>query len=99
MRMLLLTEKEIAECLAQVPEWTRAGGVISRTYTFKSFVRAIAFVNGVAAAAETADHHPDIDVRFRRVTLALTTHDSFGLTRLDFALAAVCDALAGEGQR
>lgn len=99
MRVPRLTEKEIAEQLARLPEWTRAGGVISRTYTFPGFVQAIAFVNQVAEAAETADHHPDIDVRFRRVMLALMTHDSGGLTRRDFELAAACDALAGEGEQ
>lgn len=98
MRVPLLAEEEIAEGLARLPGWTRAGGVISRTYTFQGFAQAIAFVNQVAEAAEARDHHPDMDVRFRRVTLALTTHDSLGLTRLDFEVAAACDAAAEGGK-
>ena len=95
MRMPLLTDEEIGECLAQVPEWARAGQAIGRTYQFKSFRQAVAFVVQVADAAENADHHPDIDIRYRKVTLLLTTHDSGGLTVNDFELAAACDALAG----
>ena len=98
MRVPLLTEEEIAGCLADVPGWARVGEAITRTYRFAGFRAAIAFVTQVAEAAEDADHHPDIDVRYRNVTLLLTTHDSCGLTRLDFKLAAACDALA-EGAR
>ena len=94
MRVPLLTEEEIAGCLADVPGWARVGEAITRTYRFAGFRAAIAFVTQVAEAAEDADHHPDIDVRYRNVTLLLTTHDVGGLTRLDFKLAAVCDALA-----
>lgn len=68
--------------------------MLRRTYRFPSFQAAIAFVNAVADAAEAADHHPDIDIRFRKVTLVLTTHDVNGLTVKDFALAAEADRLA-----
>ena len=81
--------------LAAAPNWTRAGEIISRTFEFSDFVAAIKFVNAVAAIAEAAQHHPDIDVRWNRVTLAFTTHDAGGLTEKDFALARQCDALAG----
>ena len=94
MRVPLLMEEEITEHLARVPGWTRVGEAIAQTYRFAGFRAAIAFVTQVAEAAENADHHPEIDVRYRNVTLRLTTHDSRGLTRLDFELAAVCDALA-----
>ena len=95
MRVPRLREEEIGERLARVPEWARVGEAISRTYSFKSFRQAIAFVAQVADAAEDMDHHPEIDIRYRRVTLGLTTHDAGGLTVNDFALAAACDALAG----
>jgi len=97
MRVPRLTEEEIAEGLLRIPEWTRDGEAISRTYRFAGFRAAIAFVGQVADAAEGINHHPDMDVRYRNVTLRLTTHDSSGLTRLDFRLAAACDALT-EGQ-
>ena len=96
MRVPLLTEEETAECLARVPGWSQAGPAITRTYRFAGFPAAIAFVVEVAAAAEGMDHHPEIDVRYRNVTLRLTAHDVSGLTRLDFRLAATCDALAEE---
>lgn len=97
MRVPRLTDEEIGERLVQVPEWGRVGEAIARTYQFKSFRQAMAFVAQVADAAEEADHHPDIDIRFRKVTLLLTTHDCGGLTTNDFDLAAACDALAGGG--
>ncbi len=97
MRVPRLTEEGIRERLAQVPGWTRTGEAIARTYQFQGFRQAMAFVARVAEAAEAADHHPDMDIRYRKVTLLLTTHDSGGLTTNDFDLAAVCDALAGEG--
>ena len=79
---------------ASLPQWTRTGEIISRTFEFSDFVAAIKFVNAVAELAEQAQHHPDMDVRWNKVTLALTTHDAGGLTEKDFALARACDALA-----
>ena len=98
MRTVRLGESEITEEIAKLPEWTRAEQTISRTFALGSFAAAVAFVSKVAGAAEAADHHPDIDIRYSKVTLALTTHFLHGLTAKDFDLAAVCDALAGEGQ-
>ena len=95
MRTVRLSQEEIAEELARASGWSRTGEAIARTYSFKSFRQAVAFVVQVADAAENADHHPDIDIRYRKVTLLLTTHDSGGLTVNDFELAAACDALAG----
>ena len=99
MRVPRLTDEEIEERLAQVPEWAQVEDAIARTYSFKSFRQAIAFVVQVADAAEEADHHPDIGIRYRKVMLGLTTHDVGGLTVKDFQLAAACDALAGGGRQ
>jgi len=65
-----------------------------RTFTFQDFVGALRFVNRVADLAEAASHHPDIDIRYNRVRLALTTHDAGGLTGKDFELAAAADQAA-----
>jgi 4a-hydroxytetrahydrobiopterin dehydratase len=89
-----LTDDEITAALASLPEWRRAGDAITRTFAFPAFLDGIAFVNRVAAAAEAADHHPDIDVRWTRVTCALSTHDAGGITRADVRLAAEIDRLA-----
>jgi 4a-hydroxytetrahydrobiopterin dehydratase len=80
--------------LSALPQWQRAGEIISRTFEFKDFPAAMDFVNAVATLAEQAQHHPDIDVRWNKVTLALTTHDAGGLTEKDFALARQCDELS-----
>ncbi len=73
--------------------WSVLGGRLLRTVRCANFPSAISFVDRVARAAEAADHHPDIDIRYRSVTLALVTHDSGGLTRRDLELAAVIDGL------
>jgi 4a-hydroxytetrahydrobiopterin dehydratase len=82
-----LSAAQIKKAMTGVPEWKRTGAVISRAFVFKDFVAAMRFVNAVAKMAEKAGHHPDIDIRWNRVTLALTTHDQGGLTEKDFALA------------
>ena len=69
------TAPQIKAGLAAVPEWKRKGDVIHRTYQFKDFPAAMRFVTAVARIAEKAWHHPDIDIRWNKVTLALTTHD------------------------
>jgi 4a-hydroxytetrahydrobiopterin dehydratase len=88
-----LTAKQIKDALPAVPQWRRKARVIARTYEFKDFPAAIRFVNAVARVAEKAWHHPDIDIRWNKVTLALTTHDEGGLTGKDFALAEKFDRL------
>ncbi|HXK12769.1 MAG TPA: 4a-hydroxytetrahydrobiopterin dehydratase [Vicinamibacteria bacterium] len=82
-----LTENEIKALLPRVPGWERRGTEIRRTWSFPDFRAAIAFVNRVTDLAEAANHHPDIDVRYSKVTLVLSTHDAGGLTARDFALA------------
>ena len=90
-----LTATAITAALRRVPRWKKQGRLITRTYEFKDFVVAMKFVNAVAKAAEKAWHHPDIDIRWNKVTLVLSTHDAGGLTEKDFALAAKFDLLAG----
>ncbi|HAO79506.1 MAG TPA: 4a-hydroxytetrahydrobiopterin dehydratase [Verrucomicrobia subdivision 3 bacterium] len=89
-----LAEPQIILALGTLPDWKKTGDVIARTFEFKDFSAAMDFTNAVAALAEQAQHHPDIDVRWNKVTLALSTHDAGGLTEKDFALARQCDALA-----
>lgn len=92
--MAKLSETQIAEALKNVPEWGHVGDAIQRTYQFKDFIASMKFVNAVADAAEAAQHHPDILVRYSRVTLTLATHDAGGITEKDFALAKVADGFA-----
>ena len=89
-----LEENQIAPALATVPQWQRQNDMISRTFQFKDFPGAMKFVNAVAALAEQAWHHPDIDIRWNKVTLTLTTHDAGGLTQKDFDLARQLDQLS-----
>ena len=91
----LLSADEIDFELARLPEWSREGDAITRTVRCPSFRAAIGFVGRIADAAEAADHHPDILIRWRRVTLTLSTHASGGLTARDFAMAVEIDGLVG----
>jgi 4a-hydroxytetrahydrobiopterin dehydratase len=74
--------------VAAHPEWTVSGEVLSRTFVFDGFAAAVGFVTSVAVAAERADHHPDIDIRWNKVTIALTTHEAGAMTDRDISLAA-----------
>lgn len=87
----LLTEVELQTALAELPEWTREGDAIIRTVRCASFRAAIALVDEVADAAEAADHHPDIEIVWRRVTFRLTSKASGGLTTRDFDMASTID--------
>jgi 4a-hydroxytetrahydrobiopterin dehydratase len=89
--MKKLSAPEVKTALALVPDWKKRGVIISRTYLFKDFPAAIKFVNAAAKLAERAWHHPDIEIRWNRVTLTLTTHDAGGLTEKDFDLAGKFD--------
>ncbi len=82
------TDQERAEFMASYPDWELDGETIRRTFTFADFGEAMGFVNRVALAAEQADHHPDIDIRWNKVTLALSTHSAGALTSKDTDLAA-----------
>jgi len=74
--------------------WTLAGNEIRKQFTFAGFPEAVAFVNRLAPEAEAADHHPDILINYKRVTLTYSTHSEGGLTEKDFAGAAAADRLA-----
>jgi 4a-hydroxytetrahydrobiopterin dehydratase len=89
-----LTEAEVQAWMERHPGWALEKGAIQRTFTFQDFRGSMAFVNRVADAAEAADHHPDIDIRYAKVTLALVTHDAGGLTRRDTELAEKAEGLA-----
>jgi 4a-hydroxytetrahydrobiopterin dehydratase len=90
---LLIAAEVDAQLEEQQLHWIREGDVLVTTVTLHDFAGALAFVNVVGAAAEAANHHPDIDIRWNTVRLALTTHDSGGLTLLDLAMAGVVDRL------
>ena len=89
-----LTGKALEEELATVPAWTQDEDSIIHTFSFSSYLGGIDFVKEVALLAEAANHHPDILIEWRKVTLVLTTHSAKGLTALDFKLAREIDALA-----
>ncbi|MBS0187806.1 MAG: 4a-hydroxytetrahydrobiopterin dehydratase [Planctomycetes bacterium] len=86
-----LTEAQVDAALKDVPDWGESGDAIQRTYQFPDFVRAMSFVDKVAQAAEKSQHHPDILIRYNKVTLTLSTHDAGGITVKDFDLAKVSD--------
>ncbi len=81
--------------LASLPGWQIESGELVKAFQFKDFAAALNFVNRVGEAAESAGHHPDIDIRYNRVRLGLVTHSAGGLTTKDFDLAARADHLAG----
>ncbi len=85
--MELSSDKQIAQYLRKLPGWKREGDEIRKIFEFEDFARAIGFVSAVALRAEKANHHPDIDIRWNKVTLSLSTHSAGGLTEKDFSLA------------
>ncbi|WP_277068562.1 4a-hydroxytetrahydrobiopterin dehydratase [Saccharomonospora viridis] len=87
----LLSDQRIDEALQGLPEWRRAGDAIERSAELASFPQAIEVVNRVAERAEAANHHPDIDIRWRTVTFRLSTHSHGGITEKDIALAGEID--------
>lgn len=89
----LLSEEQIQARLKELKGWKREGKEIRKVVTLQDFVQAMGFVNSVAVLAERADHHPDIDIRWNKVSLALSTHSKGGLTENDFKLAKAIDAL------
>ena len=83
-----LTETEVAEILQSNPDWKLQDGKLVHEWKFKDFIGAMTFVNRVAALAETAGHHPDIDIRYNRVLLGLVSHDAGGITARDASMAS-----------
>jgi 4a-hydroxytetrahydrobiopterin dehydratase len=82
-----LSEEELRALVQERPEWSLRDGKLVRQWTFKNFVEAMDFVKSVAALAELAQHHPDIDIRYNRVELALVSHDAGGVTARDARMA------------
>ena len=91
--MPALTREQVSLKLKAIPEWSAKVQTLNRTFNFEGFLMSIAFVRRVAKRAEKNQHHPDIDVRYDKVTLTLTTHDEGGLTEKDFILAEQCDEI------
>jgi 4a-hydroxytetrahydrobiopterin dehydratase len=94
--MATIPLEEAERRAAQLPGWTLTGNAIQRQFTFKDFTEAIAFVVRLAFVAEAADHHPDIIISYKRVTLTYSTHSEGGLTQKDFDGAAAASRIAGQ---
>lgn len=90
-----LSDIEIQRRLGAHPGWSRRGNALTRTFEFPTFPAAIAFVNRVAEVAERMDHHPDIDIRYTKVTCSLWTHTAGGISQRDFRLAEAIDTTLG----
>ena len=92
----LMDEEEIEQRLDELGDWEREGIEIQKVFEFDDFPSAIKFVNDVAKLADRYDHHPDIDIRYSKVKLSMTTHSEGGLTPRDFDLAADIEQSIGE---
>jgi 4a-hydroxytetrahydrobiopterin dehydratase len=92
--MAKLSRDEIDERLKTLSGWTLDGDAIRKQFTFKGFPEAVAFVDRLVPEAEAADHHPDITINYKRVTLSYSTHSEGGLTAKDFAGAQMADRVA-----
>ena len=93
--MALLNDAAIKENLAQLSGWTRDGNAIKKQFTFKGFPEAVAFVQRLVPGCEAADHHPDVTINYRRVTLSYSTHSEGGVTEKDFAGARAAERVVG----
>jgi 4a-hydroxytetrahydrobiopterin dehydratase len=91
----VLSASEVQTGLSQLQRWEIKDARLRKQYAFRTFLRAIAFVNGVAYLAESAGHHPDVTINYNKVTLRLITHSEGALTDRDFSLAAEIDAKLG----
>ena len=88
-----LSDLEIQRALGSLPGWARRGELLTKTYTFKKFADGIDFVQRIARAADKMDHHPDIDIRYTKITCTLQTHDAGGITDDDLTLAGTIKKL------
>jgi len=91
-----LTQEQVEAQLADHPEWSQSGESLQRTFRFEHFTDSMAFVNKVADLAERMQHHPDIMIRYNKVTLTLSTHDAGGITSNDFDFAGATDKMVDE---
>jgi 4a-hydroxytetrahydrobiopterin dehydratase len=89
-----LSDLEIQRALGSLPGWARRGEVLVKTFTFPAFADGIEFVRRVARAADEANHHPDIDIRYTKILCSLSTHDAGGITQNDLDLAATIESVA-----
>lgn len=87
------TEEEINNTVGQIDGWAYEDGCIARVFLFNDFVQAMVFVNKAAEIAEASQHHPDIDIRYNRVKMALVSHDAGGVTDKDFQMAKTLNGL------
>lgn len=98
-----LADDAIARALSDLPHWSRDGESLVREFVFPSFQDALTFVNRVADAAEAAQHHPDIDIRYTKVRLSYWTHDAGGITRADIkaagAVSEIFDGMSASGRQ
>ena len=94
--MPVLPEKEIETLLSTMDGWSIKKGELTKTFTLETFPFAIEFVRRIGELAEQAEHHPDIDIRFNKVKIYLSTHDEKGITSKDFLLARQIDTLLTE---
>jgi 4a-hydroxytetrahydrobiopterin dehydratase len=86
-----LSDLEIQRALGTLPGWARRGDTLVKTFSMRTFPDGITLVTRVADEAERANHHPDIDIRYTKVTFTLSTHDAGGITRKDLELASAID--------
>ncbi|MBK5297162.1 MAG: 4a-hydroxytetrahydrobiopterin dehydratase [Vicinamibacteria bacterium] len=93
--MSLLTDEVITRELGTLPGWTKDGNAIRKQFTFKGFPEAVAFVQRLVPGCEAADHHPDVTINYRKVTLSYSTHSEGGLTGKDFAGARAAERVVG----
>lgn len=92
-----MSQAEIEQQIQTVPQWQQSGQTITRTFEFKNFVEAIAFVEQLVEPAEAAAHHPDLAISYNKVTVSLTSHDAGGLTAKDFELAQTISQIKDRG--
>ena len=93
-RRAKLSQSDIDAALKSLAGWRLEGGAIVKTFTFAKFAEGIAFVQRIAVEADAMDHHPDIDIRYTKIRVALSTHDAGGITNMDVDLAGKIDGLA-----
>lgn len=90
-----LSDLDVQRALGTLPGWSRRGDALVKTYAFARFADGIRFVDAVAIAADEMDHHPDIDIRYTKVTFTLSTHSAGGVSKKDLDLAREIEKLAG----
>ena len=88
-----LSDLEIQRALGELTGWSRRGDALTKTFTFAKFADGIAFVDRIAVAADAANHHPDIDIRYTKIAISLSTHDAGGITEADLKLAKEIEGL------